>query len=425
MPSQQDVDLENYLRTLPLFTTLGETNAFSDMAHKLKQRYKKFLICGLGGSILTAKALLSLSRSVILDNPGYAKGLVVAKNVARDRGPMNCIKDVSEIQKERTSNRVGNGPSVSDCVLSEDDAEVTVLDSIDPLTLYRLQQQDLSDTCIIFISKSGETSEILCQVQALRPKEAIVITQTKPSPLLSIAQKNNWMIIPHPHDIGGRFSAFTAVGCLPCLLMGLDPNAFIEGAKAAIKDYQTSEAQTLFDAYQAGHTLHVLCGYSDYLDGLLAWCCQLIAESLGKKDNNQQSFGFQPIVNRGTLDQHSQLQLYLDGPHKYIFTLLRVNCDTIRLPSKNNIVSNSSMALYQNHTPYDFLKAHFENTKLVLEEAGHHVREIILPDLSEKSFGFVMMRFILETLSLASLAKVNPFDQPAVELSKRFMERFL
>lgn len=368
MLSQHDVYLENYLRTLPLFTTLGEANTLSDIAYELKQRYKKFLICGLGGSILTAKTLLSLAK---------------------------C-----------------NGV-------------VTILDSIDPFTLYHLQQQDLSDTCIIFISKSGETSEILCQVQALQPKEAVVITQTRSSSLMSIAQENSWMIIPHPHDIGGRFSAFTAVGCLPCLLMGLDPSAFIEGAKAAIKAYQPAEAQTLFDAYHAGYTLHVLWGYSDYLDGLLSWCCQLIAESLGKKDGYQQPFGFQPIINRGTLDQHSQLQLYLDGPHKYIFTLLRVNCDTIPLPSRNNIVSNASMTLYQKRTPNDFLKAHFENTKLVLEGAGHHVREIILPDLSERSFGFVMMRFILETLSLAGLAKVNPFDQPAVELSKRFMERFL
>ena len=89
------------------------------------------------------------------------------------------------------------------------------------------------------------------------------------------------------------------------------------------------------------------------------------------------------------------------------------------------MTSIPSMTLYQKHTPSDFLNAHFENTKLVLKEAGHHVREIILPDLSEKSFGFVMMRFMLETLAIANLVAVNPFDQPAVELSKRFMERFL
>lgn len=360
--------LDISLETLPLFTTLGATESWLAVAQTLKQRYKKFLICGLGGSILTTRALLPLA---------------------------------------------------------EDDSSLKILDSIDPLTLSKLQQQDLSDTCIIFISKSGLTSEILCQVQALQPKEAVVITEIKDSPLFTIAQKNNWTIIPHPSDIGGRFSAFTAVGCLPCLLMGLDPHAFIDGAKSAIKDYDQSEAQILFDAYQAGHRLHVLWGYSDYLDGLLSWCCQLIAESLGKKDIHGQLFGFQPIVNKGTLDQHSQLQLCLDGPHKYIFTLLRVNCDTIPLSRKNNIVSDPSMTLYQKHNPGDFLKAHFENTKFVLQEAGHHVREIILPDLSEKSFGFVMMHFILETLSLAGLATINPFDQPAVESSKQFMERFL
>ena len=365
---QPDADLQSCLQSLPLFTTLGQTVTWYGIAQKLKERYKKFLICGLGGSILTTQALLPL-----------AKG----------------------------------------------DNRVTILDSIDPLTLSNLQQQDLSETGIVFISKSGSTSEILCQVQALQPKEAIVITQTQKSPLLKIAQKNNWTIIPHPEDIGGRFSAFTAVGCLPCLLMGLDPQAFIDGAKSAIREYEESEAQKLFDAYQTGETVHGLWGYSDYLNGVLSWCCQLMAESLGKKNIHGQSFGFQPIVNRGTLDQHSQLQLYLDGPHKYIFTLLRLNCDTIPLPRKNNIVSDPSMTLYQKHTPNDFLKAHFKNTKLVLEEAGHFVREIVLPDLSERSFGFVMMRFILETLSLANLAKVNPFDQPAVEASKRFMERFL
>lgn len=389
-----DIDLN----TLPLFATLGKMESWYDAAQMLKQRYKKFLICGLGGSILTTRALLPLSSSA---------------NEARPRTHLLNSKCVLEMDLRLR------------LCLPEDDATVTVLDSIDPLTLDRLQQQDLSDTCIIFISKSGSTSEILCQVEALQSKEAVVITEIKDSPLFNIAQKNNWTIIPHPPDIGGRFSAFTAVGCFPCLLMGLDPHAFTDGAKTAIKDYDVSQAQTLFDAYQAGHRLHVLWGYSDYLDGLLSWCCQLIAESLGKKDIQGHPFGFQPIVNRGTLDQHSQLQLYLDGPHKYIFTLLRVNCDTISLPRKNNIVSDPGMALHQKHNPGDFLKAHFENTKFVLQGAGHHVREIILPDLSERSFGFTMMRFILETLSLARLAKVNPFDQPAVESSKRFMERFL
>lgn len=369
MLSQQDAGcLDSYLRTLPLFTTLGETKVWVEAAHRLKQRYKKFLICGLGGSILTAQALFPL---------------------------------ISQ----------GN--------------TVMILDSIDPLTLYRLQQQDLSDTGIIFISKSGSTSEILCQVQALQPQEAVVITENKSSPLFNIAQENGWTIIPHPSDIGGRFSAFTAVGCLPCMLMGLDPMKFIKGAKDAIQNREAFDGQVLFDAYQAGHKLHVLWGYSDYLNGLLLWCCQLIAESLGKKDVYQQPFGFQPIINKGPLDQHSQLQLYLDGPHKYIFTLLRVNCDTIPLPRKHNIVPDPSMMLYQEHAPHDFLKAHFENTKSVLQEAGHYVREIVLPDLSEEAFGFVMMRFILETLSLAHLANVNPFDQPAVEASKQFMERFL
>jgi len=361
------IDLQGYLSTLPLFTMLGNTDAWAGAAQMLSSRYKRFLICGLGGSILTTQALLPLAK---------------------------------------TNN-------------------LTILDSIDPVTLHRLQQEDLTNTGIVFISKSGTTSEILCQVQALQPKEAVVITQDQDNPLRTIAKNNGWQVIPHPCDIGGRFSAFTAVGCLPCVLMGLDSYAFIEGAKDAIQQYDVSEAYKLFDVYQQGYKLHVLWGYSDYLNGLLNWCCQLIAESLGKKDVDGKAFGFQPIVNKGTLDQHSQLQLYLDGPHKYIFTLLYVDCDTIPLSRNNAIVSDSSMMLYQKHAANDFLKAHFKNTKLVLQKAGHCVREITLPDLSERSFGFTMMRFILETLSLAKLAKVNPFDQPAVEASKQFMEHFL
>ena len=107
MPVQQDIQLENYLRVLPLFTMLGETESWYALAQTLKRRYKKFLICGFGGSILTTRALLPLA---------------------------------------------------------EDDSVVTILDSIDPVTLGRLQQQDLSDTGIIFISKSGSTPEILCLV---------------------------------------------------------------------------------------------------------------------------------------------------------------------------------------------------------------------------------------------------------------------
>src|SRR3989338_5740666 len=125
MLPKSDNDLQSYLSVLPFFTTLGETESWYEAAQTLKRRYKEFLICGLGGSILTARALLPLAG---------------------------------------------------------DTSHIKILDGIDPLTLHRLQQQDLSDTGIIFISKSGSTSEILCQVEALQPKEAVVITEIKDSP---------------------------------------------------------------------------------------------------------------------------------------------------------------------------------------------------------------------------------------------------
>ncbi len=364
-----EADLACQIQNLSLFKVLNEAPNWLPTVEDFKRRYKKFLICGLGGSILTTQALLPLSSQ-------------------------NNIR---------------------------------ILDSIDPITLNRLQHENLDDTGIIFISKSGSTSEILCQISALSPKNALVITQLKSSPLLDIAEINRWPIIPHPSDIGGRFSAFTAVGYIPCLLMGLNPEKFIAGATMALEQYTTAAAQAekLFYAYQKGYQIHVLWGYGDYFSGLLSWCTQLIAESLGKKDIYGKAFGFQPVVNTGTLDQHSQLQLYLDGPHKYVFSLLRVNCDTIPVSRSPLKTHHHDMMLYNQYDTNSFLKAHFYNTNHVLQTAGHHVRDFILPNLSEKSFGFIMMQFILEVLTLAKLANVNPFDQPAVEQSKKTMERFL
>ena len=150
-----------------------------------------------------------------------------------------------------------------------------------------------------------------------------------------------------------------------------------------------------------------------------------MAESLGKSDSSKQSFGLLPVVNKGTIDQHSQLQLYLGGSEKYMFTLLKPNYGTITTKQMKNILSSDKMSMYEGLTANKLIDAHYQNTVQVLKDKGHYVREMTLSNLSEKTFGAFMMQSILEVLSLSIIWGINAFDQPAVEDSKRHMEKYL
>lgn len=172
----------------------------------------------------------------------------------------------------------------------------------------------------------------------------------------------------------------------------------------------------MYHHIQNGKTQAVMMPYSDRLNVFSAWFCQLWAESLGK-----QGKGTTPMKAQGTTDQHSQLQLYLDGPQDKIFTFISLPKDNfahaMHHPYLPEFLNGKTMA--------DLFYAQEQATIQTLKNKGCPVRVIEIPDFSEESIGALLMHFIMETILVARLMEVNPFDQPAVEEGKILAKTYL
>lgn len=303
--------------------------------------------------------------------------------------------------------------------------ELIFLDNIDPITFKDIMEFDTSKVGVLAISKSGETTETLMQLATLMPlweesriqSHFCVITQNSPSSLLKIAQHQHMPIIYHPHEIGGRYSIFTCVGMMIANFLGLFPQKIHKGAQAYLNNPLAHiSAEFMHHHIQNGKTQVVIMPYSDRLNVFGSWFCQLWAESLGK-----QGQGTTPIKAQGTTDQHSQLQLYLDGPQDKIFTF-------ISLPKEESLpdVHHENLPSFLNgKTMGDLFYAQEQATIQTLKNKGAPVRIIEIPDLSEETIGALFMHFIMETILVAKLMNVNPFDQPAVEEGKILAKTYL
>lgn len=317
---------------------------------------------------------------------------------------------------------------------STDRTNLYFLDNLDPKTLKeKVLKLNFDSTFFIIISKSGHTMETLAQTLMITnewskhqnfSKHFLVITENNSSPLKELAKHYSWTVLDHPPDIGGRFSAFTVVGLLPCILLGLDPKKFKEGARNAIKNSES----ILHHIKKIHHyNQNILMAYSDYAQGLLMWQAQLIAESLGKKDINGHNQGITPIISRGTIDQHSQLQLWLDGPKKDRFFTIYLFKNKISLHHlKVDPILQHQKLKGLDHLNYtSIFNAQCYATVEALKKVGYLVYLKEYEQFDEFTMGKIMMEKIIETLTLAKHLKVNPFDQPAVELSKNLVRSYL
>jgi glucose-6-phosphate isomerase len=313
--------------------------------------------------------------------------------------------------------------------------------NLDPDTFgAALDAADLDKTRFLAISKSGGTAETL--MQTLTAADAVrkagedvrarfaVVTENKPSALRAFAEAIGCPILDHPIGIGGRYSVLSAVGLFPALLMGLDAGAVRAGAKAVIEAARAEANAERSPA--AGAALHlalirehglrdsVLWSYADRLGTFGAWWRQLWAESLGKGGQ-----GTTPIAAIGPVDQHSRLQLYLDGPGGALFTL--ISLATAGRGPRVPIGEAESLGLRYlgNKTLGDLVAAEARATAETLAKAGRPVRQIHLGKLDERALGALFMHFMLETIVMGRLTGVDPFDQPAVEEGKILARKYL
>ncbi len=324
--------------------------------------------------------------------------------------------------------------------------QLIFLDNIDPDSFSALfTSVDLARLGVIAISKSGGTAETLCQfailLHALRREvdesrlaaRVAVITEPKDSPLKALAERFRLPTLDHDPGVGGRFSVLTNVGLLPACLAGLDLEALRAGA-AQVLD-ATLSASTTQGAAPAigaavsvglqranGVTQTVLLPYLDRLAHFGLWYRQLWAESLGKDGQ-----GTTPIRALGTVDQHSQLQLYLAGPWDKMFSVLRLDTRGEGRRVDPALLDDPRLAYLAGRRMGDLLDAEARATADTLIRNGRPTRCILLDALDEETLGGLFMHFMLETILAAHLLDVDPFDQPAVEegkvLAREYLER--
>ncbi len=262
-------------------------------------------------------------------------------------------------------------------------------------------------------------------------KHFTIITEPHQSALANFADSIGAARLDHPTGVGGRYSVLTVVGMLPALLMRLDARKLRAGAASVLdqalaaksaKDAPPAAGAALAQAFTSEGKLAttILWPYADQLAVFGGWWRQLWAESLGKDGK-----GATPVSVLGPVDQHSQLQLFRDGPGNALFTLVSVDTK-----GKGPVVPRAAAkALKQDYLAGrpmgDLIDAEFRATGQTLFKNGRPVRTIHLPKVDEFSMGALMMHFMLETILMGKLMGVDPFDQPGVEEGKILARQYL
>ncbi len=319
---------------------------------------------------------------------------------------------------------------------------ITVLENVDPVSVAgALRRIDPRRVLVNVISKSGGTAETLAQFlvvrqwldQALGPDAAnrhlVITTDPEHGPLREIAQREGIAALEVPTEIGGRFSVLTPVGLLPAALVGIDIAGLVAGAERALEKGRRTELlknpAALFGALHwaadtwLGARIHVLMPYSDRLREFAAWYCQLWAESLGKGGH-----GTTPVAALGPVDQHSQLQLWLDGPRDKAFTVIQL-ARAGTGPAAEGAELDKGLAYLAGRTLGDLLDAEQRATVETLAQRRCPVRVFRLARLDERALGALFMHFMLETALAGAMLGVDPFDQPAVEAGKILARKHL
>ena len=243
-------------------------------------------------------------------------------------------------------------------------------------------------------------------------KNIILISEKNNNYLYNLSKKLNIFFIEHKSFVGGRYSVLSETGIIPAYFMGINTTRlrsnlleFLNDKNRLFLKNSLSYITNIFNSKK--YNSLILLNYSPELEKFLFWCQQLIAESLGK--NNK---GFLPVISNAPKDHHSLLQLYLDGPKDKIFYIFSV-AEKFRVKTKftkslkKNYLDKKSLSTIKN--------AQRESLKSVLLKKKIPFREFKIKKIDENSLGQLFSYFILETVSVGNLSKINPYDQPAVE----------
>lgn len=318
------------------------------------------------------------------------------------------------------------------------------LDNIDPdYMVGLLNVLDLKKTLVNVITKSGSTAETMSQFMIVKNileqelgdnyRYNIVATTDKKTGILrQIAEQEGYKTFVVPDDVGGRFSVFSAVGLLPFALVGIDIDEIVNGIKdmdLALKNTDIKEniaAQNALIHYlldtKKGKNLSVMMPYSSKLKYVSDWYVQLWAESLGKnkdKEGNDVCVGPTPIKALGATDQHSQIQLYNEGPNNKVINFIRVkNFDnTLEIP---NIFEYTGIGYLGGKTINQLINAEADSTRVSLADYKRPTVSIYLDKVDGYNVAQLLYMLEVQTAIAGELYNIDTFNQPGVEQAKNY-----
>lgn len=369
-------------------------------------------------------------------------------HLPQNKGLLSDTKKVFEkFQNKKYFIHVGIGGSAlgPDMFLkalgSNKGVEFIFVNNIDPDDLHRqLAKVKINEALIYIVSKSGTTAETVAAMSILagelnkagikeeQYKDYFVFcTDPEKGDLRKLGKAWNVETLSVPSNIGGRFSVLTPVGFLPMLFAGINPDRVLKGAADLQKKLaDKTEGQDFFKLANWIKVLHdqgirqtVMMPYSSLLKEYSAWFVQLWAESLGK-----QGKGMTPIPAYGATDQHSQMQLFMEGPEDKTLFLIEVEKFQYDFDLKNSIDGDSFKTL----SPFSLatlMKAEFEGTLAALQENKRHVVHLKIDQVNEESLGQLILFSECLTVLMGRMLKVDPFNQPGVEAGKKYAYAWL
>lgn len=356
----------------------------NDFEKKIRNKYKHIVVLGIGGSALGTAALSQSFKHL------YENELVKSKY-----------------------------------------PKLYILDNIDPTMISELEDIiDYSKTLFIVATKSGSTAETgtqyfyfreRCKRLKLKIKDHFVlITGEQKTFLRETALKENIKIFDIPENICGRFSVFSNISLLPAKLIGIDISKLIKGAKKDTRNIAFQLAKIQYALSRKGKIINILMPYSQNLIGLTNWYRQLLAESIGKNLRT----GITPVSALGVTDQHSQLQLYADGPNDKLIIFIETKKFKKEVIIPNPYPENKGLNFLNKHLTFNELIDIEKNSTITSLTKKHKPSIKISIDLiNEESIGELLMMFMWSVAFLGELFKINTFNQPGVEMSKSLTKK--
>lgn len=389
----QDIKQNLHAGGLPLYEVPGKKDDLAEIektAGHIRDNFDHVVVLGTGGSSLGARALLALRK-----NSGKSPKVHILPNLAAG--------DYEEF----------------------------------------LESLPCKNTLTIVISKSGNTTDTLTQTLIMMKhvaeqvgKDALAkyflfITEPGDSLIRRLADTYGIDILDHIPGLGGRFSVLSNVGLLPAAICGLNIQAIRDGAQAvmdhtlnnpAVRDIPAVMGAAFIisaDAVQ-GKSINIMMPYINRLQKFTDWYVQLWAESLGKQGN-----GTTPLAALGPRDQHSQLQMFLDGKKDKSMTFITAQKKHPGAKIDTSLFNAPEISHLHDKDMADVIDAFYQGTLQSILDAKIPCRNIELDELNEYSLGALMMHFMLETIFAASMLDINAFDQPKVEDGKKYAKQIL